>query len=58
MYNIGNLFFKKKLLEYQIQALILKALYQNGSYVFSNGTVADSTAVSTLVIIHFGLSSS
>lgn len=42
---------KNKILEYQIKALLIKALYQNSSYTFANGLVADSIEMSNLVII-------
>ena len=50
--NIQN-FYKItcQLSDYQIKSLLIKALYQGTSFTFQNGTVADSVAMSTLVII-------
>jgi hypothetical protein len=50
--NIQN-FYKItfQLSDYQMKSLMIKALYQGISFKFNNGTVADSIAMSTLVII-------
>ena len=37
--------------DYQIKSLLIKALYHNISFGFQDGSVADSVAMSTLVII-------
>jgi hypothetical protein len=41
-----------KLSEYRCNAIMLKSIYTNTSSVFSNGTIADNPALSTLVCIH------
>jgi hypothetical protein len=42
-----------KLSEYRCNAIMLKSIYTNTSSVFSNGTMADNPALSSLVCIHF-----
>jgi hypothetical protein len=56
-YGGGNLIHtilylsKIRLLEYRIQALMLKSFYTSTSYTFINSTMADSTQLSTAVYI-------
>jgi hypothetical protein len=45
-----------KLSEYRCNAIMLKSIYTNTSSVFSNGTMADNPALSSLVCIHIILS--
>jgi hypothetical protein len=42
---------KRQFSDYQIKTLMIKALYQDSSFTFNGGPVADSVAMSILVVI-------